>query len=110
MSSHPDLLRRLAEDPDDDDATYLVYADWLAQQDWPEARAQAELIAVQHALATRPNPALRETAAALLARHGELLAGEAATLPRSVELSWHLGHVRRARIFTDHSDRSTAPL
>jgi uncharacterized protein (TIGR02996 family) len=74
-----------------DDATgYLVYADWLQQQDDP----RGELIVVQEALAKKPRDrALLAEQERLLEQHTDLLRGPLA-LVGPVGLEWFCGFVR----------------
>jgi len=85
----PALDAALLADPSDS-ATALVYADWLQQRGHP----RGALIALQHAN-------LDDEAAQLLDEHEDDLLGPLASYldsDGSLELTWELGFVRRARI------------
>jgi len=92
----------------DDDAPYLVYADWLQDQQDP----RGQLIAIQHRRAEAPDDAeLAAAEKALLRKHAAYFVPEALAralkLPRSsgprCEVTWRNGffaHVRLARDVT----------
>ena len=66
-----DALRQAVFDAPWDDATRLVYADWLSEHGDEEQRAHAEFIRVQTWLEQKPTPALRIEEDRLLALHRE---------------------------------------
>jgi uncharacterized protein (TIGR02996 family) len=79
----------ILRDPEDE-AAYLVLADWLEERGDP----QGELIRVQQALAAKPTAALRRRERQLL-RTSTFLEGIPVT-EVSLEVTWHLGHLRTA--------------
>jgi uncharacterized protein (TIGR02996 family) len=93
---NPELEAALLEDPDDE-ASYVVYGDWLQQAGSPHG----ELIQLQRALAADPeNAALREREASLLEHHGAELVGESVLGARG-KLEWRAGFVWRAQLECD---------
>lgn len=79
---------------------FLVYSDWLQAAGNP----RGALIAVQHRLASLPagdpaRAALEAEERALLDAHREALLGPLAAIdPAYLQLEWHLGFIRGARI------------
>jgi uncharacterized protein (TIGR02996 family) len=82
----------IIRDPEDA-APYLVLSDWLEEQGDPHG----ELIRVQHALAAKPTAALRKRERELLRKHTFLEGIPADDV--GLALTWHLGHVRAARLY-----------
>jgi len=80
-----ELEAQLRDHPEDVDS-HLVYADWLQSRGDPHG----ELIAIQHALATKPTAALKREQSAWFARHFKK--------PTRVELTWTRGFVRELTI------------
>ncbi|MDQ3339027.1 MAG: TIGR02996 domain-containing protein [Myxococcota bacterium] len=89
----------------DDDAAYLVYADWLQERGDP----RGELIMLQH----RQHD---DAANALLIRHANHFYGALAARPDLIDATWHLGFLRSCRFSLDsdhgpgHEQRALAAL
>jgi uncharacterized protein (TIGR02996 family) len=96
-----ELERHLASLPPlgEDDAAYLVFADWLQAQGHP----WGELITLQHGARTAPNAKKRDqlerAAGKLLAQHRATILGAAAEHEQS-SFEWYLGFVRTATLGT----------
>jgi uncharacterized protein (TIGR02996 family) len=89
-----ELEQVLVRSPDDTE-TYLVYGDWLQARGDP----RGELIALQHRRSERPDdPALERAERHLIEQHADLLLGDLALHREALELEWHLGFLRSARI------------
>ncbi len=90
MGTNPELEAAIEKDPDDE-AAYLVYGDWLQAEDDP----RGELIALQAAALRDPSDKkLAKRIDKHIAQHAnELLAGL-----EEIEVVWHLGFVRDARV------------
>ena len=88
---NPALEAQIAKSPASDPAAYLVYADWLAEQNDP----RGELITVSVALDKDPaNTELAERAKALHAAHDEEWLGEAKH--EQIALTWKYGFIDSA--------------
>jgi uncharacterized protein (TIGR02996 family) len=74
----------------DDEAAYLVYADWLQQRGDP----RGELIVLQHR-------GQDDAARGLLQRHAEHFYGGLSARPSLLDVTWHLGFFRACRFSLD---------
>jgi uncharacterized protein (TIGR02996 family) len=106
-----ELEAKLAADPDD--ATYLVYGDWLQARGDP----RGELVHVQHAMRAGGDPATflayKQHDVELRAAHANAWLGEAvAASAYRMKLDWRLGFVETARVdvATNASEIALAPL
>lgn len=88
----PDLEAAIEQNPDDD-ASYLVYGDWLQARDDP----RGEWIALSAAALQAPDDdKLAQRADRHFKQHASTLIGELGKT-KGVTLGWHLGFVRDAR-------------
>src|SRR5688500_12141686 len=95
MTVEADFVASISERPDDD-AGYLVYGDFLQQRGDP----RGELIALQHG-------ADEVAVERHLAKHRAALLGRLAD-QIGIEVEWHLGFVRRARIVVGREEDAIA--
>ncbi|MEO8702703.1 MAG: TIGR02996 domain-containing protein [Kofleriaceae bacterium] len=100
-----ELEQQLRANPDDE-ALYLVFADWLQAQGDPRGR----LIVVQHQLAIAPTPELAVEERAILATHESALFGPLARFDRELlACKWKLGFLNAVRFaFDDGVPEATA--
>src|SRR6185436_2179265 len=87
----------IAKSPDDP-SNYLVYADWLIQQNDP----WGELISVETKAETDNTPALRERAKALHDQHDKTWLGDLAGAD-GFSCSWRRGYLDEATLGDDES-------
>jgi uncharacterized protein (TIGR02996 family) len=90
---NPELEARLLEDPDNEEL-HLVYADWLQERGDP----LGELIALQAAARRDPTAERQLAVEQHLRKHQAYLLGALAECRSVLQLDWHLGFLRKARL------------
>lgn len=88
-----ELEQLLSQDPDNVEL-YLVYGDWLQEQGDP----LGELMARQAVLAVDPTPENQAAAEEHLRRHQDYFLGRLIEAAKAVQLEWHMGFLRAARL------------
>jgi uncharacterized protein (TIGR02996 family) len=101
----PSELEQQFRDNPDDDAVYLVLADWLQAQEHPRGR----LMTIQHRYAQATDAIERVTLlgdeAALIAQHRDVLLGSLAKYEaRLLDARWHRGYLDDIRLAVDRDN------
>jgi uncharacterized protein (TIGR02996 family) len=96
-ASNPELEAAILKDPEGVDG-YLVYGDWLQAQ----GDVRGELVALQAAQLQGESSRHHQEEKVLLEKHKEALLGEVAEHLEYVQLTWHLGFLKSARVAVEY--------